>query len=425
MDSGTSVPSPELQAATTRNSRLRPLHTCGVSILTIAHKVYAKAEEFPAPIGSLTRKLATLASPNLCTLQYQLLAILSFTDDQILAVENVVETIFPPSAYVFNKIDTLVHISETLPAKFDNVADEFLVIIRKLPFLNWALTQLIWGLKILISTLTDWETDDAQEKEIMIDINCDVLTKELASEDMVMPNSIENSPPICVTQQTDTKSAATTEKSCTQGGDDIEHMKCANKEVLEEGKKENVEKKGEFGMEEAQKGMVSKSEAWKEAETDANGCEGGVEKNENAEKGEYGMEEAQKGMVSKSEAWKEAGTDGNGREGGVGKNENAEKDECDKEESQKAMVSKSEACEGEETDARGVMKEDPILDLSESGAIKPGVGGKFAPSYFLGPTPVSVVEAHEGKLGHLKERDDEEMVKEDSILELFEAGWLR
>ncbi|KAF8378112.1 hypothetical protein HHK36_029449 [Tetracentron sinense] len=211
-------------------------------------------------------------------------------------MENMVETIFPPSAYVFNKIDMLVHISEILPGKFDNVVDEFPMIIAKVPFLNWASTHLSSGLKFLISTLTDWRTDGTKKKEIMIDINCDDLTNELASEDtfqcptrtishaehenevIVKPSSTENSPPVSDTPQTETKSAGVMDKSCAQGGDGLKPMKCTYKEVLEKGKKENVEEKCDCGKEETQEAMVSKGEVHKEAEMDANGRNEGVVK---------------------------------------------------------------------------------------------------------------------------------------------------
>ncbi|KAK7847781.1 hypothetical protein CFP56_006256 [Quercus suber] len=112
----------EPRATTRMSSRHRPLHSCGVSILAIVHSAYTKAQEFNGLIGSTARKVAKLApfaGPLAYAMQYHWLTILSFADDQILAVENMIEKVFPPSNHVFNKIDYLVQVAETLPEKFD------------------------------------------------------------------------------------------------------------------------------------------------------------------------------------------------------------------------------------------------------------------------------------------------------------------
>ena len=137
------------------SSRHRPLHTCGASILTIAHSAYVKAQAFNGPIGSTTRRVAKLASPLAYVMQYQWLAILSFADDCILAVENVVEKMFPPSTYVFNRIDNLVQIIETFPAKFDDALEKAPEIVDQVVF-------------FMITTLTHWESGSAREKDIMV-----------------------------------------------------------------------------------------------------------------------------------------------------------------------------------------------------------------------------------------------------------------
>ncbi|XP_059448788.1 uncharacterized protein LOC132179978 [Corylus avellana] len=138
------------------SSRHRPLHTCGASTLAIAHSASEKAQSFNGPIGSTTRRVAKLASPLARVMQYQWLAILSFADDCILAVENVVEKMFPPSTYVFNRIDNLVQIIETFPAKFDDALDKAPEIVHQVVF-------------FMITTLTHWESGSAREKDIMVD----------------------------------------------------------------------------------------------------------------------------------------------------------------------------------------------------------------------------------------------------------------
>lgn len=137
-------------------------------MLAIAHSAYEKAQAFNGPIGSTTRRVATFASPLVYALQYQWLAILSFTDDCILAVENVMEKIFPPSTYVFNRIDCLVQIIETFPEKFDDALDKAPEILHLVGF-DCALVQIVSWLNFLIATLTHWESGSAREKDIMVD----------------------------------------------------------------------------------------------------------------------------------------------------------------------------------------------------------------------------------------------------------------
>ncbi|KAL5724784.1 hypothetical protein ACHQM5_008004 [Ranunculus cassubicifolius] len=120
----------------TRNSRAKPFHSLGVSFLSIAHKTYRKVEQnlpLPAPIISITKTLARLASPIVYSLEYQWLRSLSFTDMQILAMESLVEFIVPSSSHVFDTVDDLVYLAVSLVAKCENVVDEFPDVMYQLP----------------------------------------------------------------------------------------------------------------------------------------------------------------------------------------------------------------------------------------------------------------------------------------------------
>uniref|UniRef100_A0A5B7BT39 Uncharacterized protein n=1 Tax=Davidia involucrata TaxID=16924 RepID=A0A5B7BT39_DAVIN len=275
MDSGTSLLSMESTAATRTMSRSRPLHTCGLSILVIVHRAYTIAQELNGPVGSMAKRIATFtasASPIIYAMQYQWLAVLSFVDDHILAVENMVETLFPPSAHLFNKIDELVHTAETLPGKVDDAVNKFPMIIHQFPFLDWALVHVISWLKFFISTLTHWGSNNTREKEIMIDINCNNVNNESESAaynahcpvESPIPAQCENvekkSSSISDSSQDETKSTVgATVKPDT--------MKCSYKEVLEKGTKENSEKKKDSAgssMEEIPKAIVSEEEACRE-----------------------------------------------------------------------------------------------------------------------------------------------------------------
>ncbi|KAJ4961018.1 hypothetical protein NE237_020928 [Protea cynaroides] len=169
---------------TGRIRRRRLLHACGVSAVTIAHNACRRAEEVQGPIGSLSKRIASVAGPIVSPMELQWLAFLSFADDGIFEAENMVETLFPSSAYVFDMIDSFVRIPEALPGTFDRMVDILPVIIRHVPFLRWSLTLFIWGLNFLLSTFTDGRPDDAaNEKEITVDINCN----ELATPEQMMP----------------------------------------------------------------------------------------------------------------------------------------------------------------------------------------------------------------------------------------------
>ncbi|KAJ8758935.1 hypothetical protein K2173_002714 [Erythroxylum novogranatense] len=158
------------------SSRHRPLHTCGACFIAIAHKACTKAQDIKGPVGSVTKKMARVASeisPFFYAFQCQLLASLVFLDDRILGLEKTIEAIFPPSGQVFDKVDQLVEIIEVLPEKFDDAVDKFPLMIHQVPFLDWALVLAISWLNFWLSILIQLGSRSAKEKEIIVDIKCD------------------------------------------------------------------------------------------------------------------------------------------------------------------------------------------------------------------------------------------------------------
>ncbi|XP_058093951.1 uncharacterized protein LOC131239996 [Magnolia sinica] len=190
-ESDGSFPAMEPQLTARRKCRPRPLHTCAVALLSIAHKAYQKAEQFHGPIGSLARRLASLASPITCLILHQWLLILSFVDNQIIYLENTAETIFPPSRHVFDKIDSLVDISEALPRRFDDAVVHFPIMRHNVPTLNWVATYLSMVLNFLILTVGDWSFNGTKEKEILVDVNCGEPVHETAPEKPHDPKGAE------------------------------------------------------------------------------------------------------------------------------------------------------------------------------------------------------------------------------------------
>ncbi|KAA8533285.1 hypothetical protein F0562_033182 [Nyssa sinensis] len=305
MDAGTSLSSTESTTAATRTVfRCRPLHTCGVSILMIAHRAYTIAHELNGPVGSMTKKIATIAAPAcpiISAMRCQWLAILSFVDDQILAVENMVETLFPPSSHLFNKIDEIVHTAETLPGKVDDAVNKFPMIIHQFRFLDWALVHVISWLKFLISTLTHWGVNNTREKEIMIDINkeselpynaeCPVESPtDAQSGNLEMSSSLSDSFqdetgeanfPVEISTHDQSENVEKESPISDSSPDETKRlgiivkpdiMKCSYKEILEKGTKENLEKKNDSdssSMEEIPKATLSEEEAGEGKEEDA------------------------------------------------------------------------------------------------------------------------------------------------------------
>ncbi|PNX99035.1 hypothetical protein L195_g022296 [Trifolium pratense] len=190
------------------NSRQRPLHACGVSILAIGDIAIGKTQNIKGPLGSTLRNMANLAkfvTPLIYVIQYQWLATLAFIDDRILAAENITEKLFPPSTYVFNKIDEIVLMIVYLPDKLDGALSKYVpLIIHHVPLLEWTLQIVISKLNYLASTLVH-ENSSVDEKTIGVDSNyCSNNStnevKSSASEEFlnlpVDPSSVESFPPI-------------------------------------------------------------------------------------------------------------------------------------------------------------------------------------------------------------------------------------
>lgn len=157
-------------------TRRRPLHTMGVSALEIAHKAYGKVSEYNGPLSSLIKAIvifARLIAPVIYLVQYQWLTGLAFTDDNILALENIVQKIFPPACYVFDKVDDLVLFTETLPEKFDD--KDLATMLRQVPLLNILVNTLAYlvswnegniGMDVYSRKYNDlpmWKTEDPSE----------------------------------------------------------------------------------------------------------------------------------------------------------------------------------------------------------------------------------------------------------------------
>lgn len=144
-------------------SRRRLLHTCGVSFTEIVHRAYIRAQGFhDGPFCSITEKIARigmLTSLVHFIVQYHshLLTILSLLDDQILALENSVEGIFPPSKHLFDMVDKLAQIAEAFPSKVDRASA----------------CAIAW-LNFWLSILGYRRLENSKEKDIVIvDISCD------------------------------------------------------------------------------------------------------------------------------------------------------------------------------------------------------------------------------------------------------------
>ncbi|KAM3281609.1 hypothetical protein P3S67_027255 [Capsicum chacoense] len=159
--------------ATQKMHRRRPLYTCIASIFEIIHIACRKVEDFNGPIGSLINKIAVRMKhimPILYAMEFQWLSVLSLVDNCALTSEIVIEKLFPPSSRLFDKIDELACVAECLPGKFHDTIEKLPMIIHQVPFLDWALAQLISWLNFWISCLTSWGSKNAREKEITIDM---------------------------------------------------------------------------------------------------------------------------------------------------------------------------------------------------------------------------------------------------------------
>ncbi|KAG8365922.1 hypothetical protein BUALT_Bualt17G0022400 [Buddleja alternifolia] len=172
--------------------RRRPLHTFGASFLAIAHNASTKLQDYDSPLGSIAKraiKFFNLFFPFIYTMLYQWLAMLSFMDDQILTVENTVETIFPPSKCLFDKIDGLVCNAEVLPEQVDGFMTKFPMVM------NWPILHPISWLKFLFFNLTHLRsmTNITREKEIKIDENCNSTQNTKTEQEKVMKSQSDSS----------------------------------------------------------------------------------------------------------------------------------------------------------------------------------------------------------------------------------------
>ncbi|KAL3511421.1 hypothetical protein ACH5RR_030822 [Cinchona calisaya] len=273
-------------------SRRRPLHTCGSSILAIVQNACTKAQGINGPMGILTRKTATFISstfPFIYSMQYQWLAILSFADDHILTIENMVESILPPSIHLFNGIDKLVYKAECLPGRFDDALNTLPKIMHQIPFIDLVIIQMISWLNFLISTLMHfWGSKSKQEKDIMIDTICnnprdrlqisidkghkaddfpsisvsyplsekiEEVRKEEGCAEMSKNTQCQDKEILCAgldSTEGETKAAESVESpaesSTTTGALNKpfqDSMRCSYKEMLEKGTKENAENEEE------------------------------------------------------------------------------------------------------------------------------------------------------------------------------------
>jgi hypothetical protein len=227
------------------NSRQRPLHACGVSILAIGDIVIGKTQNINGPLGSTLRNMANFAkfiTPLIYAIQYQWLATLAFIDDRILAAEHFTEKLFPPSTYAFNKIDEVVLMIVSLPDKLDGALSKYVpLIIHHVPLLEWTLKILISKLNYLASNWVH-ENSSVDEKTIGVDSNyCNNNNNEVeletsASEEFlnlpVDSSSVESFPPI---PEAENKGVIMAVSSCSH------KMKGSYKEVLLENSEKKIE----------------------------------------------------------------------------------------------------------------------------------------------------------------------------------------
>ncbi|KAG6766313.1 hypothetical protein POTOM_030389 [Populus tomentosa] len=296
------VPRTESTAGTCRMSgRRRPLHACGVSSMEITRKAYREAKEINGPLGLVTKKLIRLASSASlleCVLRYEcfFLAILSFVDDHIiLALERKAEGIFPPSRYVFNMVDKLVQIVETLPAKFDSAANKFPILIHQIPFLDWALSCAICWLNFWLSILTHWGSETTKEKEIVVDINCNnnsveqTIVQEEDSDAIEFQNHDGNETKVCFCPI-----SATSGSESQTGSPKV--VRCTYKDAPEKGTGEGIQ-----NSEESTKQMIQSTISSEETSSTEQMIHSTVSGEETSTKGETNESMKQKECIAEEE----------------------------------------------------------------------------------------------------------------------------
>ncbi|KAE9610510.1 hypothetical protein Lalb_Chr07g0187361 [Lupinus albus] len=230
------------RATSIMRSRYHPLHACGVSILTIVDTIFSKTQNINEPFGSTLRRVTNLAkifTPLIVAIQYQWLAILSFIDDHILEAEKLTEKLFPPSTYLFDKVDELVLMIMSLPQKFDGAINIlFPMMIHHVPLLEWTLSCIISWLNGLVSILNHWEEKNSSIKEKTISVykSSDDLMED-SSNGINSKGSVESFPSMLeASEGENVKGVKDMEDSCPKKG--------SYKEVLlDRGKEENPHEK--------------------------------------------------------------------------------------------------------------------------------------------------------------------------------------
>ncbi|XP_076901019.1 uncharacterized protein LOC143555339 [Bidens hawaiensis] len=125
--------------------RSRVLCTFATIILSIIQKILKRMHVSPNPTGKKTKFLDGVGHHGL--------AILSFFDDHIMVIEYLIESVFPSSARVFDRIDVMVKASESFPLKIDDFFDHDVPsFLQRVPFLDRVFKK--------------------DEKEIVVDIAC-------------------------------------------------------------------------------------------------------------------------------------------------------------------------------------------------------------------------------------------------------------
>ncbi|XP_074381127.1 uncharacterized protein LOC141722124 [Apium graveolens] len=167
------------------------LHPLGVTFLAIMQKACTKAQDNGGRIGWTTRRIARFTAPALpfiYAMQYELLVVLAFIDDHIRVLANILKNKYPPSTYLFRKIERFIDTAVTLPEKLDSTICTFPMIIQRIPFLDSALTTLISCINLLLSIFTHWRISFyMREKDIMVDVSCDSFSDD--SERLVQLNT--------------------------------------------------------------------------------------------------------------------------------------------------------------------------------------------------------------------------------------------
>lgn len=336
------------------SSRRRPLQTCGVSFLAVAHSTCSRAQNLDGRLGSITRKMvwiAKLMKPLIFVLKYQCLLVVSFVDDRLLATANILEKIFPPSKLVFDKIDDLLHLIETFPSKFDDVVDK-IPCFNQVLLLDWTVTHAISLLKFMITILMNWGRDGTREKEILVDINYKEGRNgsESADKSECCSEAIVSS--VSETQQAE---AAMDEKMKSNP------MKGAYKEVLKLGTKGVL--KDDEGCKDNEK-STNKVEKGTRDEMDDKDEKGNSKEVENNESQMAKMEES----VEKAEGNEEI-PDDQSHKGIISNEENSEV----KEEKEEGLMD----YESEKGSNVSIENEEDILELFETAwLMKPTVKGK-------------------------------------------------